>query len=100
MLNSKQRAQLRALANPLDTILQIGKDGITENTIKTVSDMLAKRELIKCRVLENSGLTAQEAVDALAKACLAEPVQAIGSRFVLYKENREIDKEKRIKLVK
>jgi len=100
MLNSKQRAQLRALGNPLDTILQIGKDGITENTIKTVADMLAKRELIKCRVLENSGLTAQEAADALAKACRAEPVQAIGSRFVLYKENREIDKEKRIRLVK
>ena len=100
MLNSKQRAQLRALGNPLDTILQVGKDGITENTVQSVTDMLSKREIIKCRVLENSGLTAREAADTLAKACLAEVVQTIGTRFVLYKENREIDKEKRIRLVK
>ena len=100
MLNSRQRAQLRALGNPLDTILQVGKDGISENTVQSVKDMLGKREIIKCRVLETSGLTAQEAADALAKACLAEVVQTIGSRFVLYKENREMDKDKRIKLVK
>jgi len=100
MLNSRQRAQLRALANPLDTILQVGKDGISDNTIKSVADALKKREIIKCRVLENSGLTAAEAANQLAQATLAEVVQTIGSRFVLYKENREIEKDKRIRLVK
>ncbi|MDR0904748.1 MAG: YhbY family RNA-binding protein [Oscillospiraceae bacterium] len=100
MLNSRQRAQLRALANPLETILQVGKDGISDNTVKTVADALRVREIIKCRVLETAGLTAKEAADALSQACLAETVQTIGSRFVLYKENREIDKEKRIRLVK
>ena len=84
-LTSKQRAQLRGLAMTEDTIIQIGKGGITENTITQVKDALKARELIKGRVLENSLLTAREAADALAEACAAETVQTIGSKFVLYK---------------
>ena len=61
MLTSKQRAQLRALANPIDTIMQVGKGGVTENLITTVSDALEARELIKLRVLENSDYTPGEA---------------------------------------
>ena len=100
MLTSKQRAQLRGLANGEDTIVQIGKGGITENVVDQVKDALKARELIKCRVLENSMLTAREACDELSRLCLAEPVQVIGTRFVIYKENREMAKEKKIKLVK
>ena len=77
-LTSKQRAQLRGLAMTEDTIIQIGKGGITENTITQVKDALKARELIKGRVLENSLLTAREAADALAEACAAETVQTIG----------------------
>jgi RNA-binding protein len=100
MLNSRQRAQLRAMANSIDTILQVGKGGITENVVTQVSDALAARELIKGRVLESSMLTAREAADELSRLCRAESVQTIGSRFVLYKENHEIPKEKRIRLAK
>jgi RNA-binding protein len=100
MLNSRQRAQLRAMANPIDTIFQIGKGGITENIVTQVNDALAARELIKGRVLEASMLTAREALDELCRLCRAEAVFSIGSRFVLYKENHELPKEKRIKLVK
>ena len=100
MLNSRQRAQLRALANPLDTIVQIGKGGITENVTTQVTDALFAREIIKGRVLDAAPLTAREAADALAEACGAETVMTIGSRFVLYKENTKIAAEKRIKLVK
>lgn len=96
-LTSKQRAQLRGLAMSEDTIIQVGKGGITENTITQVKDALAARELIKGRVLENSLLTAREAADALAEACAAETVQTIGSKFVLYKRNV---KEPKITLVK
>lgn len=96
-LTSKQRAQLRGLAMTEDTIIQIGKGGITENTITQVKDALKARELIKGRVLENSLLTAREAADALAEACAAETVQTIGSKFVLYKHN---EKEPKIALVK
>ena len=96
-LTSKQRAQLRGLAMTEDTIIQIGKGGITENTITQVKDALKARELIKGRVLENSLLTAREAADALAEACAAETVQTIGSKFVLNKRN---EKEPKIALVK
>ena len=85
MLTSKQRAKLRALANPLDTIMQVGKGGITENLIITVSDALEARELIKLRVLENSDETPRSAADALAEATGADVVAVIGTRFVLYR---------------
>ena len=97
MLTSKQRAQLRGLAMDIDTILQIGKGGITENVITAVEDALRANELIKCRVLENSMLTAREACDALSEACEAEQVQVIGTKFVLYKRNPKAPK---IELVK
>ena len=96
-ITSKQRAQLRGLAMTEDTIIQIGKGGITENTVTQVKDALTARELIKGRVLESSLLTAREAADALAEACAAETVQTIGSKFVLYKRNA---KEPKIALVK
>ena len=96
-LSSKQRAQLRGIAMTEDTIIQIGKAGITENTVTEVNNALAARELIKGRVLENSLLTAVEAANALAEACGAETVQVIGSKFVLFKRNI---KEPKIELVK
>lgn len=73
------------MANTIDTIVQIGKAGLTENTVSQASDALAARELIKLRVLEGSPLSAREAADALAPKLGADVVQVIGTRFVLYK---------------
>ena len=95
MLTSKQRSYLRGLAAGEDTIIHIGKGGITENIIKQASDALLARELIKGKVLENSMLTAREACDALAEACGADSVQTICSKFVLYKRH---PKEPKIKI--
>ena len=89
MLTSKQRAYLRSLANPLPTIGQIGKDGITESVIQSAGDALAAREIIKLRVLETSLMTAREACEVLCEELCAEPVQCIGTRFVIYKRNEE-----------
>ncbi|MDO4749769.1 MAG: YhbY family RNA-binding protein [Eubacteriales bacterium] len=97
MLTSKQRAQLRGLAAKEDTILQIGKGGISTNVIMQLNNALEARELVKCRVLENSMLTSRAACDELAEICRAEPVQVIGSRFVLYRRNQ---KEPRIELIR
>ena len=98
-LTSKQRAQLRGLANSLDTILHVGKDGISDNLVKQANDALEARELIKGRVLENSMLTAREACEQLAKLTRSESGQVIGSKFVLYR--RHYDKSRRrIELVK
>ena len=99
-LTSKQRAQLRGMANALAPIVHIGKDGIGENLIKQTDDALEARELIKCRVLENSMLTPREAAEELAQAARAEVVQVIGTKFVLYRESHSKPKEKRIQLVK
>jgi RNA-binding protein len=100
-LTSKQRAQLRGLANSIDTIVQIGKDGIGENLIQQVNDALEARELIKGRVLENNiEYDARLAAQELAKATRSEVVQVIGTKFVLYRESHSKPKEKRIELVK
>ena len=88
-LTSKQRAQLRGLAAAEDTIIQVGKGGISESLVASVSAALQALELVKGRVLENSMLTAREACDERALACKAEPVQVIGTRFVLYKRNEK-----------
>ncbi len=85
MLTSKQRACLRAMANSLDTIFQVGKGGIEASLVKGVSDALEARELIKLRVLDNAAYSAREAADALAEATDADVVSVIGSRFVLYR---------------
>ncbi len=98
-LTSKQRAQLRGLANGLETILQIGKDGIGENLIKQANDALEARELIKGRVLDNNlEYDARRAAEELAKATRSEVVQVIGTKFVLYRESHSKPKEKRIQL--
>ena len=100
-LTSKQRAQLRGLANTIDTIVQIGKDGITENVIAQVNEALEARELIKGRVLDNNiEYDARMAAEALATATRSQVVQVIGSKFVLYRETHSKPKEKRIELVK
>ena len=98
-LTSKQRAQLRGLANSLDTILQIGKDGIGENLIKQADDALEARELIKGRVLDNNiDYDARAAAEELAKATRSEVVQVIGTKFVLYRPSHKKDKKDKIVL--
>ena len=97
MLNSRQRAQLRGLANSLDTIFQVGKGGVTENTAKQVDDALEARELIKLRVLETSPVSSREAANEIAEKTHSDVVQVIGTRFVLYRESRD---NKQIRLVK
>lgn len=95
MITSKQRAYLRSLAVHIPTIMQVGKGGISENLVKTVSDALEARELIKLGVLENSGETARDVADALAEATHADVVAVLGRKVVLY---RESEKNKKIEL--
>jgi len=96
-LTSKQRAQLRGLAAEEDTIVIVGKGGINDNIIESITNALKARELIKGKVLETCELTAREVCDELSAACKAEQVQVIGTKFVLYKRN---EKKPMIELVK
>ena len=95
MITSKQRAYLRSLSQNLETIFQIGKGGITEEICTQIENALEARELIKARVLDNSGYTAKEAAQIIAEAIDCDVVSCVGSRFVLYKESK---KKKRIEL--
>ena len=97
MLNSRQRAQLRAMANDMETILQIGKGGINENTVKQAQDALEARELIKVKILETCPTNVKDTANSLAESTNSDVVQVIGFKFVLYKESKN---NKTIKLVK
>ena len=99
-LTSKQRAQLRGLANTIDTIIHVGKDGIGENLIKQADDALEARELIKGRVLENNiEYDARLAAQELAAATRSEVVQFIGTKFVLSRPSHKKDLKNKIVLV-
>lgn len=95
MITSKQRAYLRSLATNLDTIFQVGKGGITEEMCTQIANALEARELIKLRVLDNSGYSAKEAAAEIAEAIDCDVVACVGTKFVLYKESV---KKKRIEL--
>ena len=89
-MTSKERAALRAKANPLEPIIQIGKEGITDNLITQIDDTLDNRELIKIRVhLETAPLTPKEFANELAQKLEAEVIQVIGGVIVLYREADE-----------
>lgn len=89
-LTSKQRAYLRSLAVQEDTILTVGKAGITPEVVKQADDALEKRELIKGRVLpDSSPVTAREAAEDVAQQTRSTVVQVIGSRFVLYRPKKK-----------
>lgn len=87
MITSKQRAYLRGLANTIPALYQVGKGGIDQTLIKTLDEALEAKELIKVHVLENSGENTKELCNFIAERLNAEPVQAIGSKFVLYRES-------------
>lgn len=89
MLTGKQRAYLRSLAHDIDPIFQIGKYGIEENFLIQVSQALEARELIKIKVLENSGLGTREASDLICAKLKCEGIQAIGNKMVLYKKSKK-----------
>ena len=97
MLTGKQRAQLRRLAAEADTIVYVGKNGVTDAVVDQMKEALEARELVKGKVLDNILLSSREVCELLAQSCGAEIVQVIGSKFVLYRRN---DKEPKIVLVK
>ena len=91
MLSSKERSKLRSIATNIETILQVGKGGISVNFLKQVSDALEAREIIKINVLNNSDESAEELVRSIAEQVGAEPVAAIGNKIILYKRSSKKD---------
>jgi RNA-binding protein len=93
MITSKQRAELRAKANELETTLMIGKEGITDALISELDRQLEARELVKGKVLESALLTAREAADILCQELHAEGIQCVGNKFVLWRHSETLAKK-------
>lgn len=94
MLTSKERAELRAQANSLDTTLMVGKDGVTDAVIAEADNQLLSRELVKGKVLENAMLTPREVCDAICEATGADGVSVIGTKFVIYRFSEKCQAER------
>lgn len=89
MLTGKQRSHLKKIANRLDPVFQLGKNGITDSFINQIDEALEAREIIKINVLNNSMLDAKECANEIAEKTNAEFVQSIGNKFVIYRESEE-----------
>ena len=94
MLTSKERAELRAQANALDTTLMVGKGGVTETVIAEADTQLTARELIKGKVLEGAFMTPREVSDAICEATGADGVAVIGTKFVIYRFSEKLQEER------
>lgn len=95
MLTSKQRAFLRGLAQQLDPLLTIGKDGVLPETLRHIEDMLPVHELIKVSILKTSDAEPKETARRLAAAAGAEVVSVVGRRFVLYRHSDRLARQGR-----
>ena len=94
MLTSKERAELRAQANTLDTTLIVGKGGVTEAVIAEADNQLLARELVKGKVLEGAMMTPREVCDAICGQTGADGVSVIGTKFVIYRFSEKLQSER------
>lgn len=94
MLTSKERAELRAQANTLETTLMVGKEGVTEAVAAEADRLLTARELVKGKVLETALMSAREVSDAICEATGAEGVSCVGSKFVIYRFSEKRQEER------
>ena len=94
MLTSKERAELRAQANAIETTLMVGKGGVNEGVIAEAENLLTARELVKGKVLEGALMTPREVCDELCEATGAEGVAVIGTKFVIYRFSEKCQEER------
>ena len=94
MLTSKDRAQLRASANALETTLIVGKGGVTEAVVAEADTQLTARELVKGKVLEGAMMTPREVCDEICEATGADGVSVIGTKFVIYRFSEKLQQER------
>lgn len=99
MITGKQRAYLRKLAHGIESVFQIGKDGVTDTLLKGLDEALTKREIIKVHILETAMLDTRATCDGVAEKLHAEPVQAIGNKFIIYRRSDE-EKYRKIEIPK
>lgn len=100
-MTGKERALLRAQANSMQPLFQVGKGGISDALIKQTDDALTARELIKLKVLlETSPEKPKEIARKLAEATNSECVGVIGGSMIFYRFNPELHKDEKKKVNK
>ena len=87
MITTKQRANLRAMANTMEPIMQIGKDGLSQNSIKQINELFDAREIFKINVLKNCDFTPRELASQIQEQTNCEIIQCIGLKLVVYKKS-------------
>lgn len=88
-LTPKQRQFLKGLGHVLNPIQQIGKEGLNERQLASLSKALEDHELIKVNILENADISKNDVSETILKALNAETVQTIGRKILLYKKSKE-----------
>ncbi len=91
-MTSKQRAYIRGLANTIDAIFQVGKNGVSDNLVTQLSDALEAREIIKINVLENSDFDVKELGILLADKTNSELIQTVGNKITLFRQKKKNSK--------
>lgn len=86
-ITSKQRSKLKGIASTMAPIAQIGKGGVTENMVNSLSEALEARELIKINILQNAEDTPWDLIENLADLLDAVPVAVIGRKGILYRRS-------------
>ncbi len=92
-MTGKQRAYLKSLASTSETILQVGKEGLTPECTASIAEALAARELVKIGILQNYDGDLEDLARTAAERTRSQLVQVIGRKFVLYKEGRDEKKK-------
>ena len=85
MITTKQRAELKKIAQSLKPVLNIGKDNLNENILKEIDNYLNKNELMKVKILQNSTENTKDTLEFLCSRLNAEPVLAVGKVLILYR---------------
>jgi len=89
IISGKTRSYLKSLAHKLEAIIQIGKNGLTEEVLESIDEALEARELIKINLLNNSMLDTKETAHEICSKLNAEYIQSIGNKIVIYKESED-----------
>ena len=95
MLTSKERSELRAMANGREVTLMVGKGGVTEPVIAEAEILLESHELVKGRVLETALMTAREVSDAICEETGADGVSCVGNTFVIWRKSKKLEAAKK-----
>lgn len=94
MINPKQRAKLKSLSQNTDPIINIGKNGITDNLIREIEDLLTSRELIKIKILNNNMDDPKEMIEEILSKTSSDFVSHLGFKFVIFRQNKDPKKRK------